>query len=100
MSTDGRLAYTGTKTITVIANACINADTHSPTKAIAIYKNGSLITGAENYSGTVSNDYCWPIASVPVSLSTNDYLSVWHKASAASAGEIIYQVSLSAKQIL
>ena len=100
MSTDGRLEYTGTDTLNFIANACINADTHAASKAVAIYKNGSLITGAENYSTAFVTDYAWPVISIPVSLSTNDYLSVWLKGSISSAALVIYQVSLSAKSIL
>ena len=100
MSTDGRLKYTGTDTLNFIANACINGDTHSASKAVAIYKNGSLITGAENYGTSISNDYSFPVVDVPVSLATNDYLSVWLKGSISSAALVIYQVSLSAKSIL
>lgn len=91
MSTDGRLKYTGIDTRNFIANASINAGNDSRF-SIAIYKNGSLITGAESYSNSTN---AFINENVKVSLATNDYLSVWLQRLTGTTVRV-YQVTLGA----
>jgi len=77
MAVDGRLRYIGSRTKTFNVTGYV-ATNNSGNLAIAIYKNGSLVTGAENYSGST------PIimAAAPVEMATNDYVSLFIKRSA------------------
>ena len=95
MTTDGRLKYTGINTRNFNATASIMMTETSGNIAIAVYKNGSLITGAETYV----NRSLLAIPSTIVSLSTNDYLSIFAKRS-ASGTRRIYQIILSAESLI
>lgn len=94
MTTDGRLKYTGLNTKTFLATATVAFITGN-NKSIAIYKNGSLITGAECYAGL--NIFLLP--NVTVSLSTNDYLSIFTKIS-SSGSSFISQIILTAESVM
>ena len=95
MSTDGRLAYTGTNTRKFLASASIANSLGFNSQAIAIAKNGTNITGAQSYadSGTlILND-------IEVSLATNDYLSIFIKKITSSSTPSFYQINLTAEQV-
>jgi len=76
MTTDGRLKYTGLRTKNFMANAvfCIGSNSVS-SYAIQIYKNGSA-TGLQLYATSIST---LALTKIPVSLSTNDYISLYAK---------------------
>lgn len=82
MTTDGRLKYTGIKTKNFMANAilCFGSNT-AGSYGLQIYKNGSS-TGLEMYSTSITTI---ALTKIPVSLSTNDYISLYAKRSANSS---------------
>lgn len=90
MTTDGQLKYTGLKPRTFYFDA--NLQTTSASYALQLYKNGSPISGSEMYIPAASGAN---ILKFPVSMVTNDYVSVYAKAS-AGATTTIFQVILSA----
>lgn len=89
MPVDGRLRYIGEKDDKFIVNGYF-ANNNSGAYAIAIYKNGSLVTGAESYC---NGSAILEVSSL-VSLSKNDYVSLFMKRS-ANLSITIYQVTLS-----
>ena len=95
MTTDGRLKYTGINTRNFLINSGVSHSRNTDT-SIAIYKNGVLVTGAECIT-----DICNSLTNedVPVSLSTNDYVSVWLKHS-STINTNIYSVILNAVSII
>ena len=94
MTTDGRLKYTGKNTLNFVSNAVmLGSDTGN--RAIAIGKNGTIITGSDCYNDR--NTFICP--NVLVSLSTNDYLSVFAKRSTSSTSAI-YQIILTAEALI
>ena len=95
MTTDGRLKYTGIpdKLFAVSANLFTVSSTSPEWLSIQIYKNGSAVSESSIYSGTSVR-----VPGFSVTMSTNDYLSIFTKAQAA-ASNIIYTAKLSATSI-
>jgi hypothetical protein len=94
MTTDGRLKYTGSTTKTFSVNATFSCS-NSGSFAMQIYKNGVALAGIEAYeTGAQSLE----ISDAPVSLATNDYISIFLKKSTVVNVDII-QLSLSAIEI-
>lgn len=95
MTTDGRLKYTGitNKLFSVSATLFAVNSTSPEWFSIQIYKNGSPVSDAFVYTGIATR-----IAGFPISMSTNDYLSIFTKAQAA-ATNAIQTVILSATSI-
>ena len=95
MTTDGRLKYTGINTRNFNIKCFLSSDSNN-SGSLAVYKNGSLITGASFYSS--ENEFI--STSSTVSLSTNDYISMFLRAASIAETIRIYQVTLTAKSIL
>ena len=94
MSTDGRLKYTGAKNKNFIASAFLAENTNTQI-AIFIYKNGSPLTGV---SSAASSGNFLLVNKVPVSLVTNDYLSIFCKIPGGNTVTIT-QINLSAESL-
>lgn len=94
MTTDGRMQYTGNNARTFMVSGYLNT-TSGANIALAIFKNGVLITGAESYSGGLA---C-TIVPIPVSLIKNDYVSLFVKVS-ANGPKIMLQLTLSARSVI
>jgi hypothetical protein len=94
MTTDGRLKYTGIKTRNFLVKSFLSTD-EGGNCSLAIYKNGSLVTGAEFYNKAVY----FTSVGTQVSLATNDYISIFLKYT-SNANILIYQATLTAKSIL
>jgi hypothetical protein len=78
MTTDGRLEYTGIKTKTFSIDATFTIASNSlGNEAIELYKNGTA-TGIACFVGDINT---LTLNGVPVSLSTNDYVSLFAKSS-------------------
>ena len=92
MTTDGRLKYTGINAKIFSASASCYTASATNRLTIKIYKNGSAITGATSYSNNNKTFIDW----YPVSLSTNDYLSVFAFTAPATT-QAVTSISLSAK---
>lgn len=91
MTTDGRLKYTGIITKNFVVNATINISTASTgSSAMQIYKNGSA-TGIECYESVIPS---LSIQKAPVSLATNDYISIFFKASSTTT-RLVSSITLS-----
>ena len=77
--TSNRLTYTGTATRTFEVLATLSAHTVSGAETLTffLYKNGTLITGAEIDRKVSNNDIGAVAVSALVSLATNDYVEVW-----------------------
>lgn len=94
MTADGRLRYTGKDPRRFIATGFLSCGA-SASYALAIYKNGSIITGSDSYcvSGVV-------LATTPItSLSTDDYISLFVKRN-SSASVNILQIILELESYL
>ena len=78
MAVDGRLRYIGLHTRDFnVTGYCSQGAGGTP--ALAIYKNGSIVTGADTYDSGTS----FVFVSAPVTLATNDYVSLYLKRNAA-----------------
>jgi len=93
MTTDGRLKYTGLTTKLFSVSAALYVNSGNKTE-LQVNKNGSAVTG----SVARSNNSRIFLDNFPVSMSTNDYLSVFAR-SLPGATSAITNVSLSAKFI-
>lgn len=93
MTTDGRLKYTGLTTKWFSVSAALYVNSGNQTE-LQVNKNGSAVTG----STARSNNSRIFLDNFPVSMSTNDYLSVFAR-SLPGATSAITNVSLSAKFI-
>lgn len=91
MTTDGRLKYTGAESKDFVVDAQY-ANSASLSGAMKLYKNGAPLNDSEVYQ--VSFRRCM-LAGFFVTLSANDYLSIWCRASSAVSSAIT-QISLSA----
>jgi hypothetical protein len=89
MTTDGRLKYTGTnnRSFNVVGYVGYGA---SGRMALGIFKNGSFIADSYSFTGATAMETL-----VTVTLSTNDYLSLFVKRFTATTVPF-YQISLSA----
>jgi len=92
MTTDGRLKYTGISTKLFTVDAGFYPGT-SFNYALQLRVNGSAVTGSDVYASAGRRPF---IARFPVSLATNDYLSMFTKSNVSHAGVVIYMASLSA----
>lgn len=90
MVSDGRLRYIGISTKTFAFDVYYTQATGT-NLALQLYKNGSPVAGSEWFQGFTSGN----IMKFPVSMVTNDYVSVWGKRSSAS-NATIHQIILSA----
>jgi len=83
MNANGRLRYTGTPTINCgfWASASLEMDSAAYNKelGIALYKNGSLVTGTKivGFSPATTLNSVNLATMGYVSMSTNDYISIW-----------------------
>lgn len=91
MTTDGRLKYTGilTKNFLATGSICISTASTGST-AIQIYKNG-VATGIQSYETSIPT---LSTQKVPLSLATNDYISLFCKVSSATT-RTLYSITLS-----
>lgn len=93
MTTDGRLKYTGTPTISCIVSATLYVS-NGGNFAVQLYKNGVAISGSEAYSAGSAGV---SVVNFTVSsVATNDYFSIFAKRS-ANLSVAILQASLSAQ---
>jgi hypothetical protein len=91
VSTTGRLTYTGTRTLAmwVMFNVSLSqASGANRDIEIAIYKNGSLVTGSSVVTTTVSAVKVDMTSFIDVSLATNDYVEAYVK-NAGAGGDIL-----------
>lgn len=94
-SVDGQLKYTGAATKTFLVSAYFTVLTSGAGFSIALYVNGSLVSGSESPSPT---GYSCVIQNFPITLNQNDYISLYGKRASASPNAII-QMSLSARSV-
>lgn len=96
MTTDGRLKYTGltTKLFSVSAACYASLLSGAVGMSIQIRKNGSAITGCQAYYSHSSAS----IDDFQISLSTNDYLSVFVQVASNQTAPVL-QVNLGANSI-
>ncbi len=92
MSADGRLQYTGINTKLFTVDAGFYPGT-SFNYALQLRVNGSAVTGSDVYASAGRRPF---ICRFPVSLATNDYLSLFARSNVSHAGVAIYMASLSA----
>lgn len=92
MTTDGQLKYTEktTKLFSIDAQYSYNIGTIR--FAMQLYKNGSALSGSESYIGAGSGIN---MLKFPITMATNDYVSVYAKRQAATT-TTIFQAILSA----
>lgn len=95
MTTDGRLLYTGVDTKTFFCGAVVAMDGLFDS-AISIYKNGNAIAGSEQFIYVNGSN---SISNVEVTLSTNDHLSVYLKATIVGTTDV-YFAKVYAESIL
>ena len=95
MSTDGRLKYTGANTRSFLASAFVQNSLGFNSQAIAIAKNGTNITGAQCYA----DSSILVIDNIPVSLVTNDYVSIFIKKITSSSTPNFLQINLSVEEV-
>jgi len=96
MGTDGRIRYTGSTTKTFLATTCLSSNTTlSNGIKLEIRKNGSNAGLVHNfyYTGDSSGVAIIPM-SVAISLSTNDYVSIFIGALIPIVGKTVYCASL------
>lgn len=91
MTTNGRLQYTGTANKTLLVSANVGFNAVSSGYAIQLFKNGIALPGSENYQMAPTS---LAIEDFPVTVATNDYVSVWLKRSAAGTAPLT-QITLS-----
>ena len=95
MTTDGRLKYTGATTRNFLINSAV-AINNTARLSIAVYKNGSVITGSPIFTFQtqgLTNE------NTPISLATNDYISLWLKRITGTT-VTIFSISLGAVSII
>lgn len=94
MTTDGRLKYTGIPTKLFAVSAVVPAQENGTNWiSIKLYKNGSAVAGSDVYANSMLR-----INNFEVSMSTNDYISVFLKAKASFSGRLA-SMMLSATSI-
>lgn len=95
MTTDGRLKYTGIPTKLFYVSAVVPALENSTNWiSIKLYKNGSALTGSDVYANSMLR-----INNFEVSMSTNDYVSVFLKAKTSYASGRLASVMISATSV-
>lgn len=95
MATNGQLQYTGTVSKTLLVSANVGFNPVSSGYSIQLFKNGIALPGSECYeTGPTS----LAVIDFPVTVVTNDYISIFLKRSAAGTAPIT-QIGLSISSI-
>lgn len=98
MTTNGRLAYTGLNTRNFSVTGYLYQSTLSGSaNVIALFKNGVQVPGSESYMNGSHDSY---IQCAPVSLSTNDYLSIFLQVRSGAGATTLTQIYLNAQSVI
>lgn len=91
---DNKLTYTGTPTsrFFVIATVSVSVASGADNVSVQIYKDGSLITGAEQRANTsTSAAVANVVVAIDTTLATNSYLEIWLENEDATANITAHQ---------
>lgn len=102
-ATTARLTYTGTPTRDVRVHAVLSLSQSAGANRdlqLAIYKNGSIVTGAEMVETSVTGEKRQFTVGCMTSCATNDYFEVYVKNTGASGDIDIYSYRLMAQAVI